>query len=93
MGVRVTADGTVVIPQDLVARAGLGPMAEVEITLTSGGELVVRSGRPDRPEPGSADARARAEEVIRLLENSKADRSLTTDEVMKLTRDIDPPAR
>jgi len=78
MGVslRITSKGQVTIPQDIRERIGLLPDTEVEFEVV-GNAVKIRKAR-------NAQARGRAL-VSRL--KGRAGRSMTTDEIMKLTRD------
>ncbi|HWL58920.1 MAG TPA: AbrB/MazE/SpoVT family DNA-binding domain-containing protein [Paracoccus sp. (in: a-proteobacteria)] len=76
---RITIKGQVTIPQDVRNVAGLHPGTEVEFFIGDDGIVrVVEAGRAD---PGT-----RLQDAIARLRGS-ADRAMTTDEIMALTRD------
>ncbi len=72
---RVTSKGQVTIPADIRRQAGLEPDAEVEFVV-SGDEVVLRKARA-KPIRGKALV-----DAVR----GKARTSMTTDEIMALTR-------
>jgi AbrB family looped-hinge helix DNA binding protein len=74
---RVTSKGQVTIPQEIRERAGLLPGTEVAFVIDAAG--VVRLERADTgPRPALAGALARL--------RGSAERPLSTDEIMALTR-------
>jgi AbrB family looped-hinge helix DNA binding protein len=77
--VRITSKGQVTIPQIIRERHGLLPDTEVEFVERDGDVIVrsVRGAKPDR--------------AARLLEGMRgaANTGLTTDEILRLTRDYD----
>ena len=74
---RVTSKGQVTIPQDIRRRAGLEPGTEVEFQIDEAGAVRLRPGR-------AAGAGAVEAAVERL--RGRARTTLTTDEIMALTR-------
>ena len=75
---KITSKGQVTIPQDIREQAGLLPGMEVDFQLDEEG--VVRLVRPERQPPDPALSRA----IDRL--RGKADTSMSTEEIMALTR-------
>jgi AbrB family looped-hinge helix DNA binding protein len=76
---RITSKGQVTIPQGVREQAGLLPDTEVEFVVEEGGVRIVKaetSRRPGRGNAAVARLRGRARRV-----------SMTTDEIMALTRD------
>lgn len=76
---RITSKGQVTIPQGVREQAGLLPDTEVEFVVEGGGVRIVKaavSRRPGRGHAAVARLRGRARRV-----------SMTTDEIMALTRD------
>lgn len=78
---RVTSKGQVTIPQHIREAAGLLPDTEVEFTCDGDVVTITRASRPGRP--GRGDAL-----VARL--RGRLQGGMSTDEIMKLTRDLDP---
>lgn len=77
---KVTSKGQVTIPKEIRERLGLLPGTEVEF-IEEGGEVRVRKL------PGG---RTRGDEIVdRLLKASGGDISLSTDEIMRMTRGED----
>lgn len=77
---RITTKGQVTIPQDVRDFAGFQPGTEVEFVIGDDGVVRVVAAGPG-VEPG-----ARLQAAIAALRGS-ADASLTTDEIMALTRE------
>ena len=76
--VRITSKGQVTIPQKIRDQAGLQPGMEVDFQLDEDG--VVRLVRPERQPANPVLVRA----IDRL--RGKADTSMSTEEIMALTR-------
>ena len=75
---RITTKGQVTIPQELRERAGLLPNTEVEFVLEEDGVRIVKMRDARRPTRG-----ARA---VDLLRRNAGAVTMTTDEIMALTR-------
>ena len=76
---RITSKGQVTIPQEVREETGLLPDTEVEFVVENGGVRIVKaavSRRPGRGEAAIARLRGRAGRI-----------SMTTDEIMALTRE------
>jgi AbrB family looped-hinge helix DNA binding protein len=73
---RITSKGQVTIPQDIRERIGLLPDTEVEFEVV-GNAVKIRKARKSQ---------ARGRTLVARL-NGRATRSMTTDEIMKLTRE------
>jgi AbrB family looped-hinge helix DNA binding protein len=78
---RITAKGQVTIPQEIRERAGLLPYTEVDFILEEGGVRIVKAAHPRGP--------TRGEIAVELLRRSRTHFTMTTDEVMALTRGED----
>lgn len=74
---RVTVKGQVTIPQPIRHAAGIGPGTEVEFILRDDGEIVLRR---------TEGAYAEIDAAIDRLQDSGTS-GLTTDEIMRLTRE------
>ena len=74
---RITSKGQVTIPADIRARAGLLPNMDVEFTFDGESVRIVRSA--------SSDGSGRGARIVNHL-RSKGDVSLSTDEIMAMTR-------
>ena len=74
---RITSKGQVTIPADIRARAGLLPNMDVEFTFDGESVRIVRSA--------SGDGSGRGARIVNHL-RSKGDVSLSTDEIMAMTR-------
>jgi AbrB family looped-hinge helix DNA binding protein len=72
---RITSKGQVTIPIDIRERAGLLPHTEVEWIMEDG-KVVLRP----------ADGLTRGQRVVARLSGAATDRSMTTDEIMEMTR-------
>jgi AbrB family looped-hinge helix DNA binding protein len=72
---RITSKGQVTIPQDIRERIGLLPDTEVEFEVV-GNAVTIRKAR---------DSRARGRALVGRLKG-RASPTMTTDEIMKLTR-------
>lgn len=76
---RVTTKGQVTIPKTIRDQLGLLPGAEVEF-IPDEGEVRVRKSRTSR---------RRGEEIVRHLQEAGKNYTMTTEEVMRLTRGED----
>jgi AbrB family looped-hinge helix DNA binding protein len=76
---RVTSKGQITIPKAIRDELGLLPGAEVEF-IPDDGEVRVRKSKASR---------RRGEEVVRHLQESGRNYTMTTEEVMRLTRGED----
>jgi len=76
---KVTSKGQITIPKAIREELGLLPGAEVEF-IPDEGEVRVRR---------SQTSRRRGEEVVRHLQEAGKNYTMTTDEVMRLTRGED----
>jgi len=77
---RVTSKGQVTIPKEIRDSYGLLPGAEVEFIPDDGGDVRVRK---------VADTKSRGAELIAHLRESGKSFTMTTEEVMRLTRGED----
>lgn len=73
---RVTSKGQVTIPKDVRQRLGIEPGSEVEFVVGDDGVRLVKK-------PGAGDGAAI---VAEMIERSRGKLSLTTEELMALTR-------
>jgi AbrB family looped-hinge helix DNA binding protein len=78
---RITSKGQVTIPQDIREQAGLLPNTEVEFVLDGETVRIVKAQSPRRLTRGSV--------LVGRLRGSARAVSLTTDEIMALTRGED----
>jgi AbrB family looped-hinge helix DNA binding protein len=78
---RITAKGQVTIPQAVREQTGLLPETEVEFIVERNGVRIVKARETPRPTRG-----ARA---IRRLRGAGAHVSMTTDQIMALTREAE----
>jgi antitoxin PrlF len=76
---KITSKGQVTIPKAIRDELGLLPGAEVEF-ISGDGEVRVRK---------SVKSRRRGEEIVRHLQESGKNYTMTTEEVMRLTRGED----
>jgi AbrB family looped-hinge helix DNA binding protein len=76
--VRITSKGQVTIPQEVRERAGLLPNTEVEFVLERDGVRIVKARAPRHP--------TRGERAVALLRRGGGRMTMTTDEIMSLTR-------
>ncbi len=74
---RITSKGQVTIPQDVREKLGLLPHTEVEFVVEGRSVRIVKARAPSRESRGAA--------AVRRL-RGRATVSLTTDEIMALTR-------
>ena len=77
---RITSKGQVTIPLEVRERLGLLPNTEVEFTIRGDAALLTKAG-----------ARRRGPALVEHL-RGRGDGTLTTDQIMALTRDA-PPAK
>lgn len=77
---RITSKGQVTIPQWIRERYGLMPQTDVEFTERDGVVTLAPAATASKPD--------RADQLLDRLRGS-AQRSLTTDEIMHLTRAYD----
>ena len=75
---RITSKGQVTIPQDVREKTGLLPNTDVEFLIKDGSVMIVKSKTAARATRGAAA-------VGRLREHGRRV-SMTTDEIMALTR-------
>ena len=75
---RITSKGQVTIPQDIREQAGLLPHTEVEFVVEADGVRILKARRPARPTRGAI--------AVELLRRSAGRISMSTDEIMALTR-------
>jgi len=76
---RITSKGQVTIPADIRARAGLMPNTEVAFEIDGTAVRIVPVATPRKPTRG-------ARLVAHLRRHGKAHGTMTTDEIMALTR-------
>jgi AbrB family looped-hinge helix DNA binding protein len=76
---RITSKGQVTIPQDVREQAGLLPNTEVEFVVERGAVRIVKATAPRRATRGNA--------AVARLRGRARPVSMTTDEIMALTRD------
>jgi AbrB family looped-hinge helix DNA binding protein len=76
---RITSKGQVTIPKEIRDELGLLPGTDVEFVPDEGGVRVRRS----------PTGRRRGEEVVKHLREAGKNYTMTTDEVMRLTRGED----
>ncbi len=75
---RITSKGQVTVPQEVRERAGLLPHTEVEFIVEPDGVRIVKTHESRRPGRGAT--------VVDRLRRSAGRVSMTTDEIMALTR-------
>ena len=73
---RITSKGQVTIPQELRLRAGLMPNMEVEFTFEDG-KLVLRKAEKQK---------TRGQLAVERLKQARPHTTLSTDEILALTR-------
>ena len=73
---RITTKGQVTIPQDVRRRAGLAPHMEVEFSIENG-EVVLRKASMQKD---------RGQLAVEHLRRARTRTSLSTDEILALTR-------
>jgi AbrB family looped-hinge helix DNA binding protein len=76
--VRITSKGQVTIPQAVREQTGLLPNTEVDFVVEDGAVRIVKTAGATR---GSRGSRA-----VRLLRRDRDRTSMTTDQIMALTR-------
>lgn len=75
---RITSKGQVTIPQDVREQAGLLPLTEVEFVVDGDGVRIVKAPQSRRPSRGAV--------AVERLRQSAGRISMSTDEIMALTR-------
>lgn len=75
---RITSNGQVTIPQDVRERAGLLPHTEVDFVVEADGVRIVKARNARKETRGAA--------AVALLRRSGGRVTMTTDEIMALTR-------
>ncbi len=75
---RITSKGQVTIPQEIRERAGLLPDTEVEFVLEQNGVRIVKVHDAPRPTRGA--------KTVEALRRGGGRVSMSTDEIMALTR-------
>ncbi|MSQ28152.1 MAG: AbrB/MazE/SpoVT family DNA-binding domain-containing protein [Dehalococcoidia bacterium] len=75
---RITSKGQVTIPQEVREEAGLLPHTEVEFVVEPDGVRIVKARQASRPTRGAM--------AVARLRRSAGSVSMSTDEIMALTR-------
>lgn len=75
---RITSKGQVTIPQAVREQTGLLPQTEVEFVVERGGVRIVKARQARRPTRGAT--------AVERLRRSAGRVSMSTDEIMALTR-------
>ena len=75
---RITTKGQVTIPQDIREKAGLLPHTEVDFVLERGSVRIRKAQRAVRPSRGA--------KVVERLRRNASRVTMTTAEIMRLTR-------
>jgi AbrB family looped-hinge helix DNA binding protein len=75
---RITSKGQVTIPQAIREQTGLLPETEVEFLVERGGVRIVKARSERRPSRGAR--------TVRQLRGAGANVTMTTDQIMALTR-------
>lgn len=75
---RITSKGQVTIPQDIRNRAGFLPNTEVDFELDGDSVRIVKARQ--------AKAKTRGELVVETLRRGRSHVTMSTDELMELTR-------
>jgi AbrB family looped-hinge helix DNA binding protein len=78
---RITAKGQVTIPQHIRESAGFLPCTEVDFVVSEGGVMLVKADSSGKP--------SRGQKAINALVNARPYFTMTTDELMALTRGDD----
>ena len=78
---RITAKGQVTIPQEVREEAGLLPHTEVRFVIEADGVRIVKVLEPRKP--------TRGELAVERLKRASGKVTMTTDEIMALTRGED----
>ncbi len=79
---RITTKGQVTIPQEIRDKLGLHPNTDVEFRID--GDSVVLT---------KMSAKRRADELLARMSGAAKDCDMTTDEIMAMTRDWEPPPK
>jgi bifunctional DNA-binding transcriptional regulator/antitoxin component of YhaV-PrlF toxin-antitoxin module len=79
--VRVSAKGRVTIPLEVLEQAGLLPLTEVDFIVEADGVRIVKAKHPRGPSRGDL--------MVRRMKRAAGHVTMTTDEVMALTRGED----
>lgn len=74
---RITSKGQVTVPNQFRIKYGLLPHVEVEFVEIKGNLCLVKSNKQKK---------TRGDEIIRRMRSAKVNRTMTTDEIMELTR-------
>jgi AbrB family looped-hinge helix DNA binding protein len=80
--VRITTKGQVTIPQEIREKLGLHPNTDVEFRID--GDTVVMT---------KTSAKRRADQLLELMTGALDGCGMTTDEIMAMTRDWEPPPK
>ena len=75
---RITSKGQVTIPQEIRERAGFMPNTEVEFIIDGDLVFITKAGQPQQP--------TRGELLVRHLERHRGAITMSTEELMALTR-------
>ena len=75
---RITSKGQVTIPQDIRERAGLLPHTEVDFIVEADGVRLVKTRTPH--------GQTRGAKAVELLRRGAGHITMTTDEIMAVTR-------
>jgi AbrB family looped-hinge helix DNA binding protein len=78
MAMRITSKGQVTIPQHVREAAGLLPNTEVDFVIEPAGVRIVKSKSAQRPTRGDL--------AVERLRRARGHFSMTTEEIMELTR-------
>ena len=78
---RITSKGQVTIPQEIREATGLLPNTDVEFVVDASGVRIVKSQSAHRPTRGDL--------VVERLRRARSHFSMSTEEIMKLTRGED----
>ncbi len=79
---RVTTKGQVTIPQEIREKLGIFPGTEVEF-IFKGDAVQLEKVKPRN------GRQSRGQRAVALLRNSATNRTMTTDEILELTRGTD----
>ena len=79
---RVTTKGQVTIPIEVREKLGIFPGTEVQFIVRGDSATMIKSG-------ASKGRMSRGERAVALLAGKATDKSMTTDEILKLTRGDD----
>jgi AbrB family looped-hinge helix DNA binding protein len=75
---RITSKGQVTIPAEFREKAGLLPDTEVEFEMAGEGVKIRRARKPTKE--------SRGRRIVRRLRGLPGDNTLTTDDIMRMTR-------